>query len=175
VPFGLMAAAALTVLRRRIQGRVNRRRLVALSLAGGSLFGLYSLAHPYAIAASRLDAAAEYERTGEARLLAWVAPRTSRQTVILTTYLDGLFVPAQTNARAYVGHPDQTIDAAQKASLALDFFDSWSPDQRDPFLQANHIAYVLAPDAARVERLRTDPMLRLVQESGGSGLFEVQP
>ncbi len=175
VPFGLMAAAALTVLRRRIQRRAVRRRLVALSLAGSSLFGLYSLAHPYAIAAGRLDAAAEYEPTGEARLLAWVAPRTSRQTVILTTYLDGLFVPAQTNARVYVGHPDQTIDAGQKASLALAFFDAWSAEQRDVFLRANHIAYVLAPDAARVDRLRDDPMLRLVRESEGSGLFEVQP
>ena len=175
VPFGLMAAGALVVLRRRIDGRAWRRRLVALSLAGSSLFGLYSLAHPYAIAAGRLDAAAEYERTGEARLLAWVAPRTSRQTVILTTYLDGVFVPAQTHARAYVGHPDQTIDVAQKAALAVAFFDSWSAEQREAFLQANHIGYVLAPDAARVHRLRDDPMLLLVQESGGSGLFEVQP
>ena len=175
VPFGLMAAGALVVLRRQIAGRAWRRRLVALSLAGSSLFGLYSLAHPYAIAAGRLDAAAEYERTDEARLLAWVAPRTSRQSVILTTYLDGLFVPAQTHARAYVGHPDQTIDVAQKAALAVSFFDSWSAGQRDAFLQANHITYVLAPDAARVHRLRDDPLLRLVQESGGSGLFEVRP
>jgi hypothetical protein len=175
VPFGLMAAGALVVLRRRIAGRAWRRRLVALSLAGSSLFGLFSLGHPYAIAAGRLDAAAEYERTGEARLLAWVAPRTSRQTVILTTYLDGLFVPAQTNARAYVGHPDQTIDAARKARWAIDFFDTWPPEQRDAFLQANHIAYVLAPDPARVDRLRADPMLRLIRESLGSGLFEVRP
>jgi len=175
VPFGLMAAGALVVLRRQIAGRAWRRRLVALSLAGSSLFGLYSLAHPYAIAAGRLDAAAEYERTDEARLLAWVAPRTSRQSVILTTYLDGLFVPAQTHARAYVGHPDQTIEVAQKAALAVSFFDSWSAGQRDAFLRANHITYVLAPDAARVHRLRDDPMLRLVQESGGSGLFEVRP
>jgi hypothetical protein len=175
VPFGLMAAGALVVLRRRTAGRAWRRRLVALSLAGSSLFGLFSLGHPYAIAAGRLDAAAEYERTGEARLLAWVAPRTSRQTVILTTYLDGLFVPAQTNARAYVGHPDQTIDPARKARWAIDFFDTWPPEQRDAFLQANHIAYVLAPDPARVDRLRDDPMLRLVRESEGSGLFEVQP
>ena len=95
--------------------------------------------------------------------------------MILTTYLDGLFVPAQTHARAYVGHPDQTIDVAQKAALAVSFFDSWSAEQRDAFLQANHIGYVLAPDAARVDRLRDDPMLRLVQESRGSGLFEVRP
>lgn len=175
VPFGMMAAAALEVLRRRIRGQAWRRRLVALSLAGSSVFGLYSLAHPYAIAAGRLDQAAEYERTDEARLLARVAPRTSVNTVILTTYLDGLFVPAQTNARAYVGHPDQTIDAADKAGLALAFFDRWSADERDAFLRANHIAYVLAPDAVRLDRLRGDPMLRLAYQVRDSGVFEVTP
>lgn len=175
VPFGLMAAAGLLVLRRRIGSQAWRRRLVALSLAGSSLFGLYSLGHPYAIATGRLDAAAEYERAGEARLLAWVAPRTSFDTIVLTTYLDGLFVPAQTGARAYVGQPDQTIDAQRKAGDALDFFDRWPVDQRDAFLRANHIAYVLTPDPSRTDRLRDDPMLRLVQEAGGSGLFEVRP
>ena len=175
VPFGLLAAAALEVLRRRIRRPAWRRRLVALSLAGSSIFGLYSLAHPYAIAAGRLDAAAEYERSDEAGLLAWVAPRTTFDTVILTTYLDGLFVPAQTNARAYAGHPDQTIDAPNKASLAQAFFDQWSPDERDAFLRANRITYVLAPDSARIDRLRDDPLLRLVKHVGSSGLFQVAP
>lgn len=175
VPFGLMAAPALEVLRRRVRGRAWRRRLVAVSLAGSSLFGVYNLAHPYAIAAGRLDPAAEYERTDEARLLAWLAPRTSVETVVLTTYLDGLFVPAQSNARAYVGHPDQTIDAAEKAGLALAFFDSWSPAERDAFLRANHIAYVLAPDPDRIDRLGGDPMLRLLRRTGGSALFQVVP
>ncbi len=175
VPFGLMAAAALVVLRRRMRSRAWRRRLVAFSLAGSSLFGLYSLAHPYAIAAGRLDAGVEYERMDEARLLAWVAPRTSLHTVILTTYLDGIFVPAQTNARVYVGHPDQTINAEEKAGLALDFFDRFTADQRDAFLRANQIAYVLAPDPAHIDRLRDDPRLRLRQQAGGSGLFEVSP
>ena len=174
VPFGLMAAAALTVLRRRIQSRAFRRRLVALSLAGSSLFGLYSLAHPYAIAALRLDAAAEYERTGEARLLAWVAPRTSQQTVILTTYLDGLFVPAETNARVYAGHPDQTIDAQRKARLTLEFFDRWSAADRDTFLRMNGISYVLSPDDLRTARLLQDPLLVLVRRADRSALFEVR-
>jgi len=175
VPFGLMAAAALEILRRRVRQRAWRRRLVALSLAGSSIFGLYSLAHPYAIAAGRLDAAAEYERGDEAVLLAWLAPRTTLDTVILTTYLDGLFVPAQTNARAYVGHPDQTIEAADKAALALAFFDSWSATERDAFLRANHIAYVLAPDPDRIDRLRGDPMLGLLRRAGDGALFQVQP
>jgi len=173
VPFGLMAAGALVVLRRRIGGRAGRRRLVALSLAGSSLFGLYSLAHPFAIAAGRLDAAAEYERTGEAQLLAWVAPRTTAETVILTIYLDGLFVPAQTQARVYAGHPDQTIDAERKARLALDFFDRWAAADRHTFLRMNGISYVLSPDDLRTARLLQDPMLVLVRRAGGSALFEV--
>lgn len=174
IPFGMLAAAGLIVLRRRLRGQAWRRRLVAASLAASSLFGLYSLAQPYAIAAGRLDAAVEYETHLEGRQLAALEPATRVDDIVLTTYLDGLFVPAQTNARVYAGHPDQTIDARRKARLALDFFDTFTAADRDTFLRQNAITYVLSLDPARTSRLLSDPMLRLVRQVDGSALFAVR-
>jgi hypothetical protein len=174
IPFGMLAAAGLIVLRRRLRRGAWRRRLVAASLAGSSLFGLYSLVQPYEIAAGRLDRAVEYESRPEAQQLAGLAPATHVGDIVLTTYLEGLFVPAQTNARVYAGHPDQTIDAPRKARLALDFFDTFSAADRDAFLRQNAITYVLSLDPARTERLLADPMLRQLRQVDGSTLFAVR-
>src|SRR5439155_4685163 len=108
---GLSAAPGLHVVHRRLRDVGWRRRVLALTLAGSSLYGIVSLAQPYWIAAFRLDRYAEYESGAEAALLARLAPHVSARDVVLTTYLDGIFVPAQTDARAFNGHPEMTIDA----------------------------------------------------------------
>jgi hypothetical protein len=173
VPFGIVAAAGLVPLLRRVRRGRWRRRMLALVLASSSLFGLVSVVQPFGIALARLDPNAEYERSGEAGLLRWLAPHSSSKDLVLTTYLDGVFVPAQTDARAYVGHPDQTVDVAAKAASALAFFRQWDAAQRDAFLQANRIDYVLAGDPSTVERLLSDPRLQVAHEDGGEALFRV--
>ncbi len=173
IPFGLLATAGLVSLLRGIRRPEWRRRILALSLAFSSLFGFYSLAQPFWIAAGRLDFRAEYEHAGEADLLNWIAPRTTRQDIILTAYLDGVFVPAQTGARAFVGHPDQTVDVASKAGLAEAFFDSWSSEERHRFLAETRIDYVLTTDPVRAAQLQTDPSLSLLRKSRGAALFQV--
>ncbi len=175
VPFGLLASAGLLCLLRTVRHGRWRRRVLALMLAGSSLFGAYSLAQPFWIAAWRLDARAEYEQAGEAALLNWIAPWTTRRDIILAAYLEGVFIPAQTNARAYVGHPDQTIDVSRKADQAVAFFDTWSPDERKQFLKSSGVDYVLTTDPARADRLRVDPSLSLLRSTGGASLFQVRP
>ena len=173
VPFGLCAAPGLLVVLRRLRTIRWRRRVLAITIAGSSFFGIFSLAQPYWIAAFRLDPHAEYESRAEAALLARLAPRVSAQEVVLTTYLDGLFVPAQTDARAFIGHPEMTIEAPRKSSEALAFFNSWSAVRRADFLRANGIDYVLTTDAGVAERLLTDPGLRLVDREEAAALFQV--
>jgi hypothetical protein len=173
VPFGLCAAPGLLALLRLVRRRPWRRRVVVVTLAASSLFGLFSLAQPYWIAAFRLDPYAEYESVDEAALLNRLAPSVSRRDIVLTTYLDGLFVPAQTDARAYVGHPDMTIDAGRKSSEVLAFFGSWNAAERAEFLRVNHIGYVLTTSALFRERLVHDAPLRLVDRQGSAALFEV--
>ena len=175
IPFGILAAAGLPAWLRRLPAGAWRRRGLLLTLAASSLFGVFSLVQPYAVAGFRLDPNAEYERSGEASLLGWLAPRSGPQDLVLTTYLDGIFVPAQTNARAYVGHPDQTVDLGAKAERALAFFEEWDAARRDAFLEENRIDYVLAADAATAARLEGDPHLRRVQDAGGEALFRVSP
>jgi hypothetical protein len=175
VPFGLCAAPGLLALVRVARSVAWRRRVLLITLAASSFSGLFSLAQPYWIAALRLDPRAEYESRAEAALLMRMAPHLSAHDVVLTTYLDGIFVPAQSDAHAFNGHPEMTIDAGNKADQALAFFTSWSADQRAAFLRANHIDYVLATDAGFVERLRGDARLRLVDREGDAALFAVRP
>src|SRR6202022_2767076 len=74
VPFGLCAAPGLLVVLRRVRAIRWRRRLLAITLAVSSFYGIFSLAQPYWIAALRLDPPGEYESHGEAALLARLAP-----------------------------------------------------------------------------------------------------
>ena len=173
VPFGLCAAPGLLALVRLVRPRQWRRRALLLTLAASSLFGLFSLAQPYWIAAFRLDPYAEYESVDEAALLHRLAPHVSRRDIVLTTYLDGLFVPAQTDARVFGGHPDMTIDAARKSTEALAFLTSWSPAERAEFLRANDIDYVLTTSALFRDRLGEDARLRLLDSQGSAALYEV--
>ncbi len=160
VPFGLCAAPGMLVVLRRLRTVRWRRRVLAITLAASSFYGIFSLAQPYWIAAFRLDPRAEYESRAEAALLARLAPQVSARDVVLTTYLDGIFVPAQTDARAFNGHPEMTIDARRK----------WAD-----FLQANGINYVLTTDRAFAQRLEADPVLHLIDREDAAALFQVRP
>jgi hypothetical protein len=173
VPFGLCAAPGLLALLRLVRRPQWRRRTLMLTLAASSLFGLFSLAQPYWIAAFRLDPYAEYESRDEAGLLDRLAPHVSRREIVLTTYLDGLFIPAQTDARAFGGHPDMTIDAARKSAEVLAFFSTWSVAERADFLRINHIDYVLTTSPMFRDRLGDDPPLQLVDRQGSAALFKV--
>jgi hypothetical protein len=173
VPFGLCATPGLLALLRLLRRRPWRRRVLTLTLAASSLFGLFSMAQPYWIAAFRLDPYAEYESVDEAVLLNRLAPFVSRRDIVLTTYLDGIFVPAQTDARAFGGHPDMTIDAARKSADVLAFFTSWSAAQRAEFVRINDIDYVLTTSATFRDRLGDDAPLQLLDSQGSAALFKV--
>ena len=173
VPFGLCAAPGLLALLRMVRRPRWRRRVLTVTLAASSIFGLFSLAQPFWIAAFRLDPYAEYESADEAALLARLAPDVSRRDIVLTTYLDGVFIPAQTDARAFNGHPDMTIDAARKSADALAFFTTWSAAEGTEFLRANHITYVLTTNAQFRNRIGKDAPLILVDRQGSAELYKV--
>lgn len=175
VPFGLCAAPGLLVVLRRLRTVRWRRRVLAITLVASSFYGIFSLAQPYWIAAFRLDPRAEYESQGEAAVLARLAPYVSARDVVLTTYLDGIFVPAQTSARAFNGHPEMTIDARRKSDEALAFFTTLSASRRGAFLQANGIDYVLTTDPAFAARLAPDPALEMIDLEDTAALFRVRP
>jgi hypothetical protein len=174
IPFGLCAAPGLLVVVRGVVLRRRRGPVLVAILAASSLFGIFSVVQPLWIASLRLDARAEYESAGEASLLAWLAPQVTSTDVVLTRYLDGVFVPAQTHARVFVGHPDQTIDAANKADQATAFFMSWSVERRIDFLRANGIDYVLTTSPIDRASLAADPHLIDVQETGAATVFKVR-
>jgi hypothetical protein len=175
IPFGLCATPGLLALLRKLRDPRWRRRILALALTTSSLYGIFSLAQPFWIAGFRLDPRAEYESRAEAALLTRLAAHTTSRDLVLSTYLDGIFVPAQTNARSFTGHPEMTIGAAEKSAQALAFLNSWGALRRDEFLRANQIDYVLVSDATAFGRLASDPALTLVDVEPGAALFRVTP
>ncbi len=175
IPFALCAVPGLLVVLRRVRERRWRRRALSMTVAVAGLYGIFSLAQPLWIAAFRLDPLAEYESRDEARLLDRLAPRVSSRDLVLTTYVEGLFVPAQTAARVYAGHPDMTLDAARKSTEAVDYFTLWPADRRDAFLRSAGVDYVLTTDPLVASRIGADPMLRLADREGRASLFEVRP
>ncbi len=175
IPFALCAVPGLLALLRRVPERRWRRRALTVTVAVAGLYGIFSLAQPLWIAGFRLDPLAEYEKRDEARLLDRLAPRVSARDLILTTYLDGLFVPAQTAARVYAGHPDMTLDAARKSTEAVDFFTVWPAERRDAFLRSTGVDYILTTDPDVARRLAADPLLRVVDGEGRASLFTVVP
>lgn len=174
IPFGLCAVPGLLIVVRGVTLRRRRGRVLVTILAASSLFGIFSLAQPLWIAGFRLDARAEYESSGEAGLLEWLAPQVTSSDIVLTRYLDGVFVPAQTDARVFTGHPDQTIDAGRKADEATAFFTTWPVEQRIAFLRSNRIDYVLTTSALDRATLAADPTLVDVQEEGPATIFKVR-
>jgi hypothetical protein len=157
-----------------VRSILGRRRALSLALAVSCFYGIFTLVEPYAIGLGRLDPRAEYEPAGEAAVLAWLAPRSHPDDVVLSTYLAGIFIPAQTNARAYVGHPDQTVDVKAKSDAALAFFTSWDQAARTRFLTTTGVDYVLAIGDDSV-RLRGDPRLRELTRSDEAVLYRVLP
>jgi hypothetical protein len=82
-------------------------------------------------------------------------------------------VPVDTDARAFAGHPDMTIDAGRKSSEALRFFSSSNPAERRDFLRSSGVDYVLVTNPDFVRSLEPDPNLVLLARADGGALFKV--
>jgi hypothetical protein len=61
-------------------------------------------------------------RDDEAIAFNWLYENSTRKNVILASPRVGMFVPGQTGARAFYGHPFETIDAEHKREAAEAFF-----------------------------------------------------
>jgi len=61
-------------------------------------------------------------RREEGIVLKWLHENTRPNDIILASPRLGMFVPGQTGARAFYGHPFETIDAELKKSMAEAFF-----------------------------------------------------
>jgi hypothetical protein len=91
-----------------------------------------------------------FRDTSEIAALDWLAARSRNDTVILTAYDSGAYLPARVNARVLVGHDLEAKDAEKKRALVERFFDTGEDDAwRQQFLAHYSVGFVLWGPAER--------------------------
>jgi hypothetical protein len=80
----------------------------------------------------------------EVEALRWLDQRVTFDDVILSSFDTGNYLPAQVDARAFLGHGPETAHSRDKSELVAKFYDSATADDwRRQFLSEWPITYVL--------------------------------
>jgi hypothetical protein len=144
VPLSLLAAWGLgRILNFKLQISSLRRWLVV-----GVVLFILSLTNVMLVAGNtmvlRWRSEPIYRDAAEIAALDWLSGRVETHDVVLTSYETGNYLPARVWARVFVGHGPETVDFAQKKSLAARFFNSTRADDewRRQFLEEYGIDYV---------------------------------
>ena len=85
-----------------------------------------------------------YRDVRETAMLDWLSERVESDDVVLTAYGTGNYLPARLNARAFVGHGPESVQAEEKKALVTQFFCSATDDGwRRQLLAQYGVDYVL--------------------------------
>jgi hypothetical protein len=84
-----------------------------------------------------------YLSQDEAAALEWIVGNTGEQALVLASPEMGLFIPAHTGRRVIYGHPFETVNALVEKQAVTDFFTSSADMDRQAFLDARRVDYVL--------------------------------
>lgn len=127
VPLCILAALGLTHWLAGLKLKPRRRRQIVASVIGvgaaGTLF-IWSL--PLLAATqppgSSYGSSLLFVRADEQAAFNWLAKNTRPEAVVLASPRVSMFIPGQTRARTYYGHPFETVNAAAKKAQAEAFF-----------------------------------------------------
>lgn len=127
IPLSILAAIGL---RRWLAGaplRLRYRRLLTTAVVTvGALGTLFVWSVPLLAVWRESPASGStallFIRRDELAAFTWLDGQAAPDDVVLASPRLGMFVPSQTGARAYYGHPFETIEAAKKRSMAEAFY-----------------------------------------------------
>ncbi len=112
-----------------------------------------------------------YQTAAELAALNWLGAQTTDRDVVLSEWRFGNLLPIYANARAFVGHPIETIGYREKSAAVDRFFDpSTSDADRQAVIDRWHITFVVAP-ADRP----APPDGQIVFQHGLLNIFEIAP
>ena len=128
IPISILAALGLRRWLPRMPLNVMYRRqvtaaLIALSAVGTLFVWILPVIGARQSPADSPTTALLYLRYDELSIMRWLRENTRSDDVILASPRLGMFVPGQTGARAFYGHPFETIEARQKQALTEAFFE----------------------------------------------------
>jgi hypothetical protein len=151
VPIGLIATIGLTenimpVARKyqEFSGKIIMAWIGLIVLTNVYLFAwrfteLQRYNYPYFLNRSEVDA------------MYWLAENAPRESVVLSSYDTGSFIPGISGQRAFLSHWAQTVDFFRKRELVNQFFSTTiSDEKRMDFLQNNSIDYIFWGPAERL-------------------------
>jgi len=108
----------------------------------------------------------------------WMMERHNEDAPVLSTYKSGLYLPAYTGNRVYVGHWSETLSFNKKAAAAdwVLYAPGDEPAKRD-FLRNNGIKYVYFGNFERMRgrfALADAPFLKEIYNRGGVSIYAVE-
>ena len=108
-------------------------------------------------------------RQEEITALTWLRENSAPDDVVLASPRLGTFVPGQTGARAFYGHPFETIDAEAKKAMAEAFYRGEIENVSPP---VDFIIYGPSEqDLGRPEKLSDYPV---VFTANGTSIYKTQ-
>lgn len=177
-PIAILASAALV----RLGLALGQRLRVSANVIAGGLIALSLITNAYVLA-WRFIELRRYETPyfmpkADIAALEWLAGRTSRDDVVLAALDAGQWVPAWTDARAYVAHWTGTLDFLNKRDSARAFVDGrLAVEEQRALLRDFNVTYVIhssLDDPVAQEALAESPYLSAVFSQEGTTVYRVQ-
>ncbi|MDD5557047.1 MAG: hypothetical protein PHN82_07345 [bacterium] len=118
-----------------------------------------------------------YLPQGDVEAMRWMLERHNEDAPVLSTHRSGLYLPAYTGNRVYVGHWSETLRFNEKAAAAdRVLFGPGGLDERERFLREQGIRYIYLGSFERMRgpfRMEGAPFLDEIYRAGGVRILRV--
>ena len=118
-----------------------------------------------------------YLSDGDAEAMGWMAENHNEDAAILSTHKSGLYIPAYTGNRVYVGHWSETLRFNEKAQTAdWLLYAPGNEDMKIRLLRENGIGYIYFGNFERMRgrfALAGAPYLEKMYDRGGVSIYRV--
>lgn len=119
-----------------------------------------------------------YLYAGDVAAMKWMGDRHNEDAAVLSTYKSGLYLPAYTGNRVYVGHWSETLKFNDKAQLAdWVLYGPGSAGEKLEFLKAHDIKYIYFGNFERMRgpfSIEGAGYLGKIYDRGGVRIYRVE-
>lgn len=119
-----------------------------------------------------------YLPRGDVEAMRWMKENHNEDAAVLSTYKSGLYLPAYTGNRVYVGHWSETLRFNEKAAIAdTILFSPGDAGEKAAFLREHDIKYIYFGNFERMRgrfAMEGAPCLRKIYGAGGVNIYKVE-
>jgi hypothetical protein len=170
IPLSLLAAVALVRLLPDLAPLTKTWRVLAmLILIPSNVMGVVDACEYARVSRSDLtpEAPGGYLYRDEVVAFRWIAENTPADSVFLSSFATGSFLPAWTGRRVYLGHVSETHEVERKAQTMQRYFEGgMTNDEAKQFLRTEQIDFVFFGPRERQLARGRQPRLESVYREG---------